>query len=746
MAKKGKNKSKMNSVVKAEIIGLICLAASILLFFGLGMFSRLISSVLIFFVGNSVFPIYIFLFVFAVMTIIGRKLAEINLVQKIGLVLLYLSILVFVSIHTVQTEPVFLKYTDQLFSSISVYTKQGELSMFSGGIAGYLLSTIFLKLFNYIGTLIVFITISIVSVVLIFQKPIFAFLKKERTPKVKSEKEPRVKKEKPVKNDDVVSRPAVIKQKKSRKKEKPVVLKTNPNKKMKIYRFDDDVSDVVEPVELIAKPVVSAPVVAPTPVVEPSPKKSDIQIPKNGKYNLPPTSLLASANSKGDGMTKSQLQDRADLLVQTLNEFGVKSNVVAINVGPTVTQFEIEIQAGTKLSKVRNLSGELALSLAAKDVRIQAPIPQKNTVGIEIPNTSSSLVTLKEILQSIPASETNKTIFALGKDIMGEPIYTAMNKMPHLLVAGATGSGKSVCINSIIVSIAMRATPDEVKMLMIDPKKVELSGYNGLPHLMAPVVTDPRKAAMALQKIVAEMERRYEIFSEIGCKNFESYNEKMKSKNLHASMIPYIIVIVDELADLMLVASKEVEDAIMRITQMARAAGIHLIVATQRPSTDIITGVIKSNIPSRIAFGVSSSIDSRTILDSIGAEKLLGKGDMLFVPMGSNHPTRIQGAFLSDEEVENVVYYCSQQQTAQFDENILSVDKAPDPTESEDDMYNEVLEFVIENGSASTSLLQRRFRIGYNRASRLIDDLEMNGIIGPQNGSKPREVITDLIK
>lgn len=717
MAKKSKKNTKMNAVVKAEIIGLCCLTFSVLLFFGIGMFSRLISSVFIFFIGYTVFPIYVFMFIYAIMTIIGRKVAIISTSQKFGLLLAFLSVLVFASIYQSTNSPVFLEYTDSLFSSISSYTKEGELADFSGGIAGYTLSTIFISLFNIVGTIIIFVTTSIVAFVLFFQKSIFGYFKRDKVDKPKKEKKPKPIKEKKVKQSKVVNKDV-----------------DNTNKKMKIYNFDEK-EEFDDPKEFIEKPK----------VIKPDAIKVENEPVSNGKYNLPPTSLLASSNGKNNGMTKSQLQEKADTLVKTLNEFGVKSEVVAINVGPTVTQYEIEIQVGTKLSKVKGLSGELALSLAAKDVRIQAPIPQKSTVGIEIPNTSASLVTLKEILQTIPASETNKTIFALGKDIMGKPIYTALNKMPHLLVAGATGSGKSVCINSIIISLAMRAKPEEVKMLMIDPKKVELSGYNGLPHLLAPVVTDPRKAAMALQKIVAEMERRYDIFSEVGCKNFESYNEKMEAKNLIASKIPYIVVIVDELADLMLVASKEVEDAIMRITQMARAAGIHLIVATQRPSTDIITGVIKSNIPSRIAFGVSSSIDSRTILDSTGAEKLLGKGDMLFVPMGSNHPIRIQGAFLSDEEVENVVYYCSKQQQAQFDENLLNVDKAPEKTESEDDMYDEVLEFVLENGSASTSLLQRRFRIGYNRASRLIDDLEMNGIIGPQNGSKPREVITDLV-
>ncbi|MFV0499288.1 MAG: DNA translocase FtsK 4TM domain-containing protein [Bacilli bacterium] len=703
MAKKDKKKKEINSVVKTEIIGVSLLAVSILLFFGIGTFSRLCGAFLIFFFGNNSFIIYALAFVYAITAILSKEIKGVKFYKFMALILGLVSLLVFTSLLSVEKNSEFLRYVDVLFDSISKYIKSNDLSNFSGGILGYTLATISIKLFNLVGTIIVFSALVVVSLLLFFQKPLLSFLKKE-------------KKKNKVKINKV---------------KKPLITKIkNNNRKMKIYDFEENVNnDRAEKVETSRN----------------IQKASTMEISTSGKYELPPNALLANG-IKNKTISKEQLKSKADILVNTFAQFGVNCCVVATNVGPTVTQFEIELQIGTKLSKVRNLSGELALALAAKDVRIQAPIPQKNTVGIEIPNDQASIVTLKEILDTIPKSEANKTVFVLGKDIMGKPVYTTLSKMPHLLVAGATGSGKSVCINSIIISLAMRATPSEVKMLMIDPKKVELSGYNGLPHLLSPVVTDPRKASMALQKIVAEMERRYDLFSDKGCKNFESYNQKMEESGLVEAKIPYIVVIVDELADLMLVACKDVEDSIMRITQMARAAGIHLIVATQRPSTDIITGVIKSNIPSRIAFGVSSSIDSRTILDSIGAEKLLGKGDMLFLPMGQNHPLRIQGAFLSEEEVENVVYYCSKQQLAKFDEEMMSINKPKEQSKSEDDLYEDVLEFVLENGSASTSLLQRKFRIGYNRASRLIDDLEMNGIIGPQNGSKPREVITDLVK
>ena len=394
--------------------------------------------------------------------------------------------------------------------------------------------------------------------------------------------------------------------------------------------------------------------------------------------------------------------------------------------------------------------------LAAKDVRIEAPIPGKSTIGIEIPNKSSVGVSLREVMEDIPKSlDNSKLAVALGKNIMGKTMFMEINKTPHLLVAGATGSGKSVCINSIIATILLRAKPDEVKLVLVDPKKVEMSMYNGVPHLLMPVVTDPKKASVALIKMVSEMERRYNLFEETKTKNIGDYNkfvtERKVNMNGTLEKLPYIVIIIDELADLMLVAAKEVEDSILRITQMARAAGIHLIVATQRPSTDVITGVVKANIPSRISFAVSSSIDSRTILDMTGAEKLLGKGDMLFLPMGENTPVRIQGAFVSDEEILKIVDYTVSQQKAQFD-NRFSVETSAtkmhdddnEEEEYEDPLYKDIVEFVVKTGKASASLLQRKYKLGYNRAARIIDLLEERGIVGPQNGSKPREVLVKL--
>src|SRR5699024_9080922 len=365
---------------------------------------------------------------------------------------------------------------------------------------------------------------------------------------------------------------------------------------------------------------------------------------------------------------KSHIQSVVRKLEHTFHSFGVKAHVTKVHVGPAVTKYEVYPEAGVKVSKIVSLHDDLALALAAKDIRIEAPIPGKSAVGIEVPNQEVSMVSLREVLDAIPSNQSSKLLFALGRDISGDAVISELNKMPHLLIAGATGSGKSVCINGIITTILMRAKPHEVKMMMIDPKKVELIVYDGIPHLLAPVVTDPKNASRALKKVVAEMERRYHLFSETGTRNIESYNEYIHKYNQTADdpqpTLPYIVVLVDELADLMMVASNDVEDAVTRLAQMARAAGIHLIIATQRPSVDVITGVIKANIPSRIAFSVSSQTDSRTILDSGGAEKLLGSGDMLFSPVGNSKPIRVQGAFLSDEEVERVVEHCISQQKA----------------------------------------------------------------------------------
>jgi DNA segregation ATPase FtsK/SpoIIIE, S-DNA-T family len=469
---------------------------------------------------------------------------------------------------------------------------------------------------------------------------------------------------------------------------------------------------------------------------------------ENVDYELPPIRLLKQPRHTDQSGEYELIHANAAKLERTFQSFGVKATVTQVHLGPAVTKYEVHPDVGVKVSKIVSLTDDLALALAAKDIRMEAPIPGKSAIGIEVPNTEVAMVSLREVLEAKENDKPDsKLMIGLGRDITGGAVLAELNKMPHLLVAGATGSGKSVCINGIITSILMRAKPHEVKLMMIDPKMVELNVYNGIPHLLAPVVTNAKKASQALKKVVSEMERRYELFSHTGTRNIEGYNDYILRHNAEEGekqpLLPYIVVIVDELADLMMVASSDVEDAITRLAQMARAAGIHLIIATQRPSVDVITGVIKANIPSRIAFAVSSATDSRTILDMGGAEKLLGRGDMLFFPVGATKPVRVQGAFLSDEEVEEVVDFVIDQQKAQYQEDMIPDDNPEVQGEVEDDLYQEAVDLVLEMQTASVSMIQRRFRVGYTRAARLIDEMEARGIVGPYEGSKPRAVLVN---
>lgn len=465
-------------------------------------------------------------------------------------------------------------------------------------------------------------------------------------------------------------------------------------------------------------------------------------------YTFPPIDLLQKdkpAQSGGD--RPEDLRTQAKKLVETLHSFGVEAKVLEVSKGPSVTRFELQPSAGVKVSKIVNLADDIALNLAAFGVRIEAPIPGKAAVGIEIPNKTTSVVCLRDVIDSDEfKSFKSKTAFAMGKDISGQAVVSDISKMPHMLIAGATGSGKSVCINSLITSILYKADPNRVKLILIDPKVVELGVYNGIPHLLIPVVTDPRRAAGALNWAVQEMVKRYRTFADCNVRDIKGYNE-YAALNGEREM-EQIIIIIDELADLMMVSPHDVEDAICRLAQMARAAGMHLVIATQRPSVDVITGLIKANVPSRIAFSVSSQIDSRTILDMGGAEKLLGKGDMLFLPMGASKPKRIQGAFVSDKEVERIVEFVKQGIDVHYNEDIIEhiengaeQDAAPADDTSADELLPQAIEIVVESGQASVSLLQRKLKIGYARAGRLVDQLEERGIIGPHEGSKPRRVL-----
>ncbi|ETA81971.1 FtsK/SpoIIIE family DNA translocase [Youngiibacter fragilis] len=465
------------------------------------------------------------------------------------------------------------------------------------------------------------------------------------------------------------------------------------------------------------------------------------------RYHYPEIGLLKE-NIKGmlEREDMTEIRDNARKLEETLMSFGVEAHVINVSKGPSVTRYELQPKAGVKVSRIVSLSDDIALGLAASGVRIEAPIPGKAAVGIEIPNRETTPVYLREVIESKEFQKSTKKIaVALGKDISGESIIGDLTKMPHVLIAGATGSGKSVCINSLIISILYKYNPDEVRLLMVDPKVVELNVYNGIPHLLIPVVTDPKKAAGALNWAVNEMTRRYQSFAEYGVRNIESHNELAKKKK-EIAKLPYIVVVVDELADLMMVSANEVEDYIARLAQMARAAGMHLVIATQRPSVDVITGVIKANIPSRISFAVSSSIDSRTILDSGGAEKLLGKGDMLYYPVGEQKPKRVQGAFISEEEVEAIVARIKvpDSELSYSEEIINHIEKGREDGESEEDgdeLFDEAVKVVVEYQQASTSFLQRRMRIGYNRAARIMDQLEERGVISGKDGAKPRQIL-----
>lgn len=739
MAKKKKRKeSKKDTGYLIELKGMLLILISIIGICKFGIVGNFIESFSGFFVGVAYNILLVVLFVVGIYMIIKRSYPDFFESKLIGLYAIIVSLLVFCHLDYIKQLDV---SGTQIFSetidNLMKFT-HGTSQIQGGGIIGALFSWIFVSLFTIEGTRVVCIALILFGIVLFTGMSIYDILKASK---------------------DKVSTALKRAEGKVRKPEKEQL-------KIEIPNEDDDDSTPVEPKE-DHKLVISsfdelkknesheeAVVVDHDDIEIIMPEEYD----DNKDYKLPSIELLNKPKKKNLSVNKSKISETAEVLKSVFRDFGIDGHVVTAHVGPAVTQYEMEIKAGTKLSKILGIHREIALALAAKDVRIQAPIPGKKTVGIEIPNAQTAMVSVREILETIkPEDDEKKLLVAFGQDIMGNSVTWQINKTPHMLVAGSTGSGKSVCINSLIVSMLMRTRPDEVKLVLVDPKKVELSMYNGVPHLLAPVVTDARKANIALKKIVVEMERRYDLFESSGTKNIEGYNKLVDKKNekdpsLNMKRLPFIVVIIDELADLMMVAAKEVEDSIMRITQMARAAGIHLIVATQRPSTDVITGVVKANIPTRVAFAVSSQIDSRTILDMVGAEKLLGKGDMLFLPQGENVPIRVQGTFISDDEIKAVVDYTISQQKARYDNTLLMDDEEMNAKSSfdgehdaeEEPLYNEIVEFVVTQGKASASLLQRRFHLGYNRAARCIDLLEERGIIGPNNGSKPREVLVKL--
>lgn len=730
--KKQKKDNKTKSGYQVEVIGILLILIGIIGICKFGPVGIFISGFAAFFVGTANNILLAMLFIIGGYIIVKRDKPVFFTSKLIGLYIIIIALLVLMHISYIKQLNIEVgQILSETINNLMGYVKSVE-KLQGGGMLGALFGTLFVKMFTISGTSVVCIALIVCGFIMFTGLSIYDMVTASKN-KVKNI----IKKDKLHKEQKEIAKAAEAYENDNKvviSSVDELIHQSDPEPKQEVHEEPKNTIEINEP-------------------------SSNEEYVENKGYKCPPNTLLTPPSKKGKVITKEEITETAEILKNVFHDFNIEGHVVAVNVGPAVTQYEMEIKAGTKVSKILSLNREIALSLAAKDVRIQAPIPGKRTVGIEIPNKSISMVTVREIIDAIPKSmDESKLMVTLGKNIMGKPIYCEINKTPHLLVAGSTGSGKSVCINSIIVSILMRAKPDEVKFVLVDPKKVELSMYNGVPHLLIPVVTDPRKANIALKKIVAEMEKRYDLFEASGTKNIAGYNLYLEKKNENLpdsekiKKLPYIVVIIDELADLMLVAAKEVEDSIMRITQMARAAGIHLIVATQRPSTDVITGVVKANIPSRISFAVSSSIDSRTILDMTGAEKLLGKGDMLFLPQGENTPIRVQGTFISDEDIKKVVDYTISQQKARYDETLLMDEEEMKATSMVDDskedyddpLYNEIVEFVVTQGKASASLLQRRFRLGYNRAARCIDLLEERGIIGPNNGSKPREVLVKL--
>ena len=745
MAKKKKEKtSKKGFAYAKELEGLILILVAITGLGNFGIVGSLMKKFAIFLFGTWYTLGLALALVLGIYLIVKRGKPNYLSGRMIGIYAIVLALLLFshtkyISTNKLSARDIFTTTFDNISAS---YEQDSEIRNTGGGIIGAASSWAFVSLFDVEGTSIVIVIISLFGLIMLFEMNLSDLCssiassfrnmkenKEEKKQRIKEEKQSRIKDIPDDEDDKPIDKRVVITSVEDlkptlHKEEAPVMAATKENDNKVI----EDTGD--------AKP-----------------------------YKKPSIQLLNPTKNKGKANSTETINSNTKILERTFIDYGIKAKVIEVHVGPAVTQYEMELERGTKVNKVLSISREIALALAAKEVRIEAPIPGKNTVGVEIPNQTIMAVSMREIMEDLernPKYKDSKLAAPLGRDIMGNVKCVEINKTPHMLVAGATGSGKSVCINNIILAILMRATPDEVKMVLVDPKKVEFNVYEGIPHLLTPVVTDPKKASAALQKIVVEMDDRYETFKNSGTKNIQTYNdyvdkELKKNPNCGLTKMPFILVVIDELADLMLVAAKEVEESIMRITQLARAAGIHLIVATQRPSTDIITGVVKSNIPTRISFAVSSSIDSRTILDMVGAEKLLGKGDMLYKPMDDNTPTRIQGSFVGDDEIERVVNFVKENcNPPKYNEKFTNLDSASSSEGSysgdaggngggvKDVLYDEILNYAIRMGQISASLIQRKYSIGYNRAARIMDQFEEQGIVGPAKGSKPRDVLVKL--
>lgn len=734
---KKSNTGLMQSYLFKMCASLCVIAISVIALCKLGIVGNFCFQFFSYFFGDVVYAVLILMILACLYVIIKKDISLIPKKYIFGLIFVLLGWMTLEAIIQTRPDPVWSNFSNVFENTFEILF--GSMPVRSGLIGGLLLG-IFGSLFDYTGTYLV-VGLFFVLAICLFGYDYFIKREKKEKPKQKEKKKETKIEDVPIhegKTDSVFvdvdndfidleeNKPSfqIIEADDPKPKKKETSKKRASKPKKEEKSIEEHIDSV--PVSYV-----------------------DTQEDPYVNYRLPRLSILDSVQRKSRTSTNATVaKQQGQKLIDILYEYGVNAKLVQIHIGPSVTKFEIKPELGVRVSKISNLANDIKMALAATDLRIEAPIPGKSAVGIEIPNVEKTPVQMKELMQSIPKEfDSKKLLFCLGEDLTGDNVYGELNRMPHLLIAGATGSGKSVCVNSIICSLLLRTKPDEVKMILIDPKKVEFTPYNDVPHLLAPVITDGDLANKCLKVVVEMMDHRYDLFGNLGVRNIQAYNEYvLNHPDEHLKPLPRLVVIIDELADLMLVAAKEVEASIQRITQLARAAGIHLVVATQRPSVDVITGVIKANIPSRIAFAVSQAVDSRTILDHAGAEQLLGNGDMLYLPNGETSPKRIQGVYIKDEEVNRICEYVKSQAKPHYDDAFIQLKDLQNmgkevASECADPLYEEVKRFVITSRRASTSLIQRKFSIGYARAARLIDVLEENRIIGPANGSKPREIL-----
>lgn len=734
---KKSNTGLMQSYLFKMCASLCVIAISVIALCKLGIVGNFCFQFFSYFFGDVVYAVLILMILACLYVIIKKDISLIPKKYIFGLIFVLLGWMTLEAIIQTRPDPVWSNFSNVFENTFEILFD--SMPVRSGLIGGLLLG-IFGSLFDYTGTYLV-VGLFFVLAICLFGYDYFIKREKKEKPKQKEKKKETKIEDVPIhegKTDSVfvdVDNDFI-----DLEENKPSfqIIEADDPKPKKKETSKKRASKPKKEEKLIEEHIDSVPV-----------SYVDTQEDPYVNYRLPRLSILDSVQRKSRTSTNATVaKQQGQKLIDILYEYGVNAKLVQIHIGPSVTKFEIKPELGVRVSKISNLANDIKMALAATDLRIEAPIPGKSAVGIEIPNVEKTPVQMKELMQSIPKEfDSKKLLFCLGKDLTGDNVYGELNRMPHLLIAGATGSGKSVCVNSIICSLLLRTKPDEVKMILIDPKKVEFTPYNDVPHLLAPVITDGDLANKCLKVVVEMMDHRYDLFGNLGVRNIQAYNEYvLNHPDEHLKPLPRLVVIIDELADLMLVAAKEVEASIQRITQLARAAGIHLVVATQRPSVDVITGVIKANIPSRIAFAVSQAVDSRTILDHAGAEQLLGNGDMLYLPNGETSPKRIQGVYIKDEEVNRICEYVKSQAKPHYDDAFIQLKDLQNmgkevASECADPLYEEVKRFVITSRRASTSLIQRKFSIGYARAARLIDVLEENRIIGPANGSKPREIL-----